>query len=100
MIGEVWGVGVVHPDAAKAVGERLQVRAVVRARSRAAAGRALAAAGLYGDAGRATRHLAEYGSPTGNAVELATCETEGQVYVCPMSMRDRRLLPWPPPGDA
>lgn len=95
-MSEVYGVIVSHYEAAKMVGERSQVRAVVRARSRAAAGRALAAAGLYSNAGAATRHLADYGATTANVVELETCNLDGRVHVTRMSGKD--LIPWPPPS--
>lgn len=66
------------------------------ARSRAAAGRYLTEAGLYAEAGQASRHLRDYGSTTGNAQELAACVVEGEVFVKD-TLHNSRVLRWPQP---
>lgn len=77
---------------------RAQVRAIVAAPSRAAAGRALCAAGLGGHTEQAvTRFLAEWGNVTGNAAEVELALRDpGQVYVLPLNARGvEGVIPWP-----
>lgn len=85
---EIWGVAAMSSEAAKALGERnhvRQVRAVVLVRSRIAAARAFAAAGLYSDVGRAERHLTYYGATSSNEREKQVCILEDEVFVTNMN---------------
>lgn len=75
---EVWGGWVRVPGHHFATPHHGQARAIVRARSRAAVGRALAAAGLH----MADGFLRNYWSVTGNDDELnATRGTEDVVFI-------------------
>lgn len=98
---EAWGLPVICYAAVQELGDKphhSQVRALVLARSRAAAGRALAQA-FDGSAESWTRTLATYGSTTGNPRELEACTVEGQVYVTSMNRTQAPIIPWPLSGD-
>lgn len=101
MTAQIWGCTVASRAASEALGQQnhhLQVRAVVLARSRAAAARAFTAAGLFSDPGSASRFLATYGSTSTNPREVELCTEEGQVWVGHdgAHLGPRDYLPWSP----
>ena len=72
-----------------------QVRAIVRAKSRAAVLRAVLAAGLYDSAS----HIRTHWSITGNADELATVAgTEGVVFLNSGMRGQYQAMRWPDRG--
>lgn len=100
----VWYCTLSSRDVCAALGEKsyhVQFRAVVLARSRPAAARAFVAAGLAANVNATNRSIATYGGTSRNAVELATCQQEGQVYVTSYQRPSSEYLRWPPqpPSD-
>jgi hypothetical protein len=88
-----WPAGITHEELGVAP-HVSQARVLVRGRSRAAAARAFAAAGLYHDARSADHHLKDYGCPTHNAHELETVQ-DHHVYVTGGYGAVRTILPLP-----